>query len=92
MIDPNASAFPEVYTDWDKDSGRHDTYSSGGLTKRELFAAMFEAAMLSNSGGELNKAAGEYCAEHGLTAGVGMARKSIELANDLIAELNKDAS
>lgn len=37
MKPDNPPAFPEVYTNWH--NGQHDTYSSGGMTIRDYFAA-----------------------------------------------------
>lgn len=40
--DDGGSAFPEVFTDFhanDGQHGRHDTYSAGGMSLRDYFAA-----------------------------------------------------
>jgi hypothetical protein len=52
-----------------------------GLTKREYFAAMALQGMLSNSKGDLYKSKEQFLSDHAIS--------SIELADELIKELNK---
>ncbi len=78
---PNDSAFPEIYTDIDVNNPDKpgDTYSTGGMTKREYFAAKAMQGMLTNellSGPEENEA---------------IAKDAVNAADKLIAELNKTA-
>ena len=49
MTNGNDSAHPEIFTDLDKynPEASGDTYSTGGLTKRELFAAMAMEGMIA---------------------------------------------
>lgn len=48
MIDPNASAFPEPEREYDQTTESYVFLDRGGLTKRELFAAMALNGILTN--------------------------------------------
>lgn len=61
-------------------NGTGDRRREGGLTKRELFAAMFYAAMISNLRNSSEAAAFE----------VNGAKGTVALADSLLAELEKD--
>lgn len=73
MTKPDEPAFPETRTDPQSDPGY--VYSSGGLTKREYFAAMAMQGLLAKDE-----------PLHDLLT----AQRAVEHANALIAELEKN--
>ncbi len=85
----NDSAHPEIFTSFDG-GDRPDTYSAGGLTKREYFAAMAMQGLLANSKALMDIDAGvkerkgdmkDVCAITAILA--------LNHSDALIAELNK---
>lgn len=83
MSSANDPAFPEVKTNW-PNASRHDTYSIGGLTKREYFAAMAMQGLLACDGEHCLSAAltfKDHCEERSKVA--------ITYADALLAELER---
>ena len=86
MTDPNDLAYPKVVSSpaRDRNHGPYtDTHSTGGLTKREMFAAMMFQQFLAGS-----------VLPPGFDASEQLrfaAQRAIESADALIAELNKEA-
>lgn len=74
MIDPNASAFPS----YKRDGHFVDAFPSGGLTKRELFAAMAMQGICADG------IPGQHHQYHAT------AQESVKYADALIAALNKE--
>lgn len=79
---PNDSAHPEVFTDdkFSKTNGAvySDTYSTGGLTKREYFAAMALQGLLAS------------VKEEWELRGIDFGETAVMHADSLIAGLNKN--
>lgn len=87
MTDPNDLAYPKVVSSpaRDRNHGPYtDTHSTGGLTKRELFAAMAMQSIVAKNppcGGDHDVADCSRPAKY--------ARAAVVIADALIAELNK---
>ena len=82
MTDPNDLAYPKVVSSpaRDRNHGPYtDTRSTGGLTKRELFAAMAMQGLLANP----DQAMVAMDEDH-------VAFSAMQHADALIAELNKE--
>jgi hypothetical protein len=80
MTNPNDKAQPEIYTTFDfADAAREkaygDTYSEGGLTKREYFAGLAMQGILSS-----NSDRGEFA----------VAKMAIRFTDALIDKLNEN--
>ena len=80
MSSANDPAFPEVKTNW-PNASRHDTYSIGGLTKREHFAAMMYQQFMAGAFLPPGFDASEQLAF--------AAVRAIEAADALLAELER---
>lgn len=80
MSNANEPAFPVIKTEW-PNSNYHKTYSVGGLTKREYFAAMLFQQFLSGAVLPPGFDASEQLSF--------AAERAIEAADAIIAELEK---